>query len=35
VPGFARRVFGPMASSTPALREEWLNDVRAIVAEHA
>jgi hypothetical protein len=35
VPGFARRVFGPMASGTPALREEWLNDVRAIVAEHA
>jgi putative NADPH-quinone reductase len=32
---FERRTFGPMASSTPELRSEWLAEARAMVAKHA
>jgi NAD(P)H dehydrogenase (quinone) len=32
---FERRVFGPMASSSPELRAAWLEEVRDVVARHA
>ena len=35
VPDFERRVFAPMASSTPEQREAWLAEVRDVVARHA
>ncbi|MCW7538671.1 NAD(P)H-dependent oxidoreductase [Aquabacterium sp. A7-Y] len=34
VPGFERRVFGPVSSSTPELRASWLAEVRATVERH-
>jgi putative NADPH-quinone reductase len=35
VAAFERRMFGPMASSTPRQREAWLAEVRALVARFA
>jgi putative NADPH-quinone reductase len=35
VTGFERRVFGPVASSTPAQRAAWLAEVGDVVARHA
>ena len=35
VKGFERRVFGPMATSTPEQRKAWLGEVRAVVSRHA
>jgi NAD(P)H dehydrogenase (quinone) len=32
---FERRVFGPMATSTPPQRDAWLAEVRSVVARHA
>lgn len=35
ITSFERRVFGPMASSTPKQRDAWLGEVRNVVARHA
>lgn len=35
VQDFERAVFGPMSASTPALRDRWLREARALVEKHA